>query len=248
MSKINLRCGDAREVLRSMPDESIDLIVTDPPYKTISGGTNSKWKSGWKVSVLYKNDGKIFDKNNIEFEEWLPDVYRVLKPNSHFYCMTNVINMKKLMIECEKVGFILHNILVWEKNTATANRWYMKNCEFTLFFRKGKAKTINVPSSKQVHQFDNIVGTKLHPTQKPVELMKLYVKNSSNPNDVVLDPFMGCGSTGIACKQLNRNFIGIEEDSNFFDVAKKLLEIEETTTQDDNQSEFERVNLLEEDT
>jgi len=124
---------------------------------------------------------------------------------------------------CRKTGFVLHNLLVWEKNTANANRWYMKNCEFTLFFRKGPAKTINNPSSKMVHQFKNIVGNKMHPTEKPVELMEYYILNSSNENDVVLDPFMGSGSTGVACVKNKRSFIGFEIDENYFNIAKERI-------------------------
>lgn len=223
---IDLKLGDCLDILKSIPDESIDLIVTDPPYKVISGGNKSeKWQNRYGSSVLTKNDGKIFDFNNTDFKDWLPQIYRVLKQGSHFYCMTNVLNMRELLNECHKVGFELHNILVWEKNTATANRWYMKNCEFTLFLKKGKAKTINNPSSKQVHKFDNIVGTKLHPTQKPVELMELYISNSSNEGDLVLDPFMGSGTTGVACKKLNRSFIGIELDEKYFNIAKDRINI-----------------------
>lgn len=133
--------------------------------------------------------------------------------------MTNTINMLELLQVCEDVGFKLHNILVWEKNTANANRWYMKNCEFTLFLYKGNAKTINDPSSKQVHLFNNIVGNKNHPTEKPVDLMKYYIRNSSNENDIVLDPFCGAGSTCIAAKELNRNYIGIEIDKVYYDIA-----------------------------
>ncbi|MBO5413197.1 MAG: site-specific DNA-methyltransferase, partial [Clostridia bacterium] len=167
---------DCLEVLKNLPDNSIDLVVTDPPYRTISGGNKStKWKSGYASSVLHKNDGKIFEYNDIKFNEWLPEVYRVLKEQTHFYVMTNVLNLKDLIQACEDVGFKLHNILVWEKNTANANRWYMKNCEFTLFLYKGNAKTINNPSSKMVHQFNNIVGTKQHPTEKPQELLKFYI-------------------------------------------------------------------------
>lgn len=220
----DLKCGNSIELLKTIPTESIDLVVTDPPYKVISGGNkNLKWQSGYSNSVLYKNDGKIFDHNDIEFMDWLPEVYRVLKQNTHFYCMTNVLNMSELLLACEKVGFKLHNILVWEKNTANANRWYMKNCEFTLFCYKGEAKTINNPSSKMVHQFDNIVGNKTHPTEKPLRLLQFYIENSSNENEIVLDPFMGTGSCGVACKKLNRNFIGYEIDEKYFSIAQDRI-------------------------
>lgn len=217
---IDLRCGDCLEIMKDIPNESIDLIVTDPPYRTISGGHNTpKWISGYGSSVLYKNDGKIFKHNNINHYDWLKESYRVLKKGSHIYIMTNLLNLFMLKEIAEKIGFKLHNLLVWEKNTCNANRWYMKNCEYILFMRKEKAKSINNASSKTVHKYNNIVGNKLHPTEKPVELMELYVKNSSNENDIVLDPFMGSGSTGVACINTNRNFIGIELDKKYYKIA-----------------------------
>ena len=216
---------DALNILRNLKDGSVDLVVTDPPYKVISGGNKSEvWKSKYSGCVLEKNDGKIFQHNDIEFKDWLPEVYRVLKDGTHFYCMTNVLNLSKIIQEAEKVGFYLHNILVWEKNNISTNRWYMKNCEFVLFFKKGKAKTINNPSSKMVHKFNNPTGKKLHPTEKPVELMEMYVLNSSNEGDLVLDPFMGSGSTALACLKNSRDFIGIEIDSNYYNIAKQRIE------------------------
>ena len=74
-----------------------------------------------------------------------------------------------------------------------------------------------------MHQFNNIIGNKLHPTEKPIDLLKFYVKNSSNVGDVVLDPFMGVGSTGVACKELNRDFIGCEIDDGYFEIAERRL-------------------------
>lgn len=215
-------------VLKDIPSESIDLVITDPPYLTISGGNKSeKWLSSYKNSVLYRNDGKIFDYNDIDHLSWLKEVYRVLKPNTHCYIMTNLLNLFELEKLAEEVGFKLHNLLVWEKNTANANRWYMKNCEYTLFFRKGEAKTINDPSSKTVHKFNNPVGNKNHPTEKPVDLMQFYITNSSKEGDVVLDLFMGSGTTGVAAKLTNRDFIGIEIDPKYFEIAKKRIETNE---------------------
>ena len=99
----------------------------------------------------------------------------------------------------------------------------MKNGEFTLFLRKGKAKTINNVGSKMVHQFNNIIGNKLHPTEKPIELMRFYIENSSNPGDTVLDPFMGSGSTVIAAKQNSRNGIGIDFEKDYCQLAMERI-------------------------
>ena len=225
---------DAIKVMKAQHElgVKVDLIVTDPPFRCISGGRNdslSAQKYNSPSGVLTKNDGKIFDYNDIEFEQWVPLAYSLLKDDSDFYCITNLLNLFKLKEVADSAGFKLHNLLVWEKpNSCTPNKWYMKNAEFILYFYKGKARIINDAGSKMVHQFKNPVGNKLHPTEKPVELMELYVRNSSNPGDVVLDPFMGVGTTGIACKRLQRDFIGIEIDKKYYDIAKERLG--ETTT------------------
>lgn len=224
MKDIELWCGDSIELMKNIPDNSIDLIVTDPPYKCISGG--KPHRKDQPSGMLSKNDGKIFKYNDISPEIWIPELYRVLKDNTQCYIMTNTINMENYLRICRECGFGLHSILCWKKNNATPSRWYMKNCEFTLFLRKGKAKTINNIGSKMIHEFDNIIGNKKHPTEKPVKLMEYYIANSSNEQDTILDPFMGVGSTGVAAINLNRKFIGIEIDENYFKIAKDRIKIE----------------------
>lgn len=215
---------DAVEFLRNLESGSVDLCVTDPPYRTISGGKNDFKDKKRPGGILLKNDGKIFEHNDIDHKEWIKEVYRVLKANSDFYCMTNLLNLFTLKEIAESVGFKLHNLLAWKKNTLTPNRWYMKNAEFTLYFYKGRARPINEPGSSMIHEFKNIVGNKLHPTEKPVELMEFYIKNSSSFGELVLDPFMGSGTTGIAALNLHRNFLGCEIDSKYYNIAKERIE------------------------
>lgn len=204
----------------NIPDESVDLVVTDPPYKLTSGGNTTGEMGGMFAIGTYDNSGKLFDVP--EFELWIPEVYRVLKDGTHFYCMTDAKNMWEIKEVAEKCGFYFHNLLVWKKNTCTPNRWYMKNAEFTLLFKKGKQRYINDCGSKTCVEFPN-PKDKLHPTQKPLELMKIYVENSSKKDDLVLDPFVGCGTTGLACKHLGRRFIGYETNVKYFKTAKRLL-------------------------
>jgi len=167
---------------------------------------------------------KLFKHQKLKISDWIPEVYRVLKEDSHCYIFTNSLNMKEMLTEGEKAGFKLHNILVWEKNNCTPSQFYMKNCEYVLFFRKGKAKWINdIGGSKTVHKYNNIIGNKIHPTEKPVELLKLYISNSSNEGDIILDPFVGSGSTLKASKELNRKYIGYEIDEEYYDVALKNI-------------------------
>ena len=187
--------GDVRDVLTKLKDESFDLLVTDPPYRTISGG--NKGKNSPK-GMLSKNDGKIFAHNNISFDEWLPEVYRLLKPHAQAYIFTNLLNLRELWDSALAAGFKVHNLLVWEKNTANPSRWYMKNAEYVLYLYKpgkGQPPSIKDCGCKMVHQFNNIVGDKAHETEKPVNLLKMYIENSCPENGWVLEPFAGSNST-----------------------------------------------------
>lgn len=221
----NLRFGDCLELMEEIPAESIDLVVTDPPYRTITGG-DSNGKNSTRPKGMLSGNRKLFvHQNDIAPSEWMPEIFRVLKNGSHCYVFTNALNLPEMVEESKRAGFKLHNILVWEKNNCTPSQYYMKNCEYILFLRKGKAKWINnIGESKTVHKFNNVIGTKKHPTEKPVSLLEFYVKNSSEKGDVVLDPFMGSGSTGISCVIAERNFIGMELDAGYFEVAKKRIE------------------------
>ena len=125
---------------------------------------------------------------------------------------------------CQDVGFKIHNLLVWKKNNATPNRWYMKNCEYTLFIRKGKAKPIDDKGSMTVHEFDNIIGNKLHPTEKPLELTNYYVKNSAVKDGVLLDPFAGLGSSLVSGVLNGMNVLGTEIDKAYHKLSEMRLD------------------------
>lgn len=240
---------DCLTAFRRIKTESIDLIVTDPPYRIISGGVTIEEREDECKGVLRKRaisdgtkcsnkwlkknidtipcavkQGKMFNHNDIEFKEWLPEAYRVLKSDTHCYIMVNARNLKELQTEAEKVGFKFVNILIWHKNNATPNKYYMQQAEFILLLRKGKARNINNMGTSNILSAYNIIGNKLHPTQKPVELMEVLIANSSNEGDTVLDPFFGSGSTIIAAEKLNRKAIGFEIDENFYKIAKERIE------------------------
>lgn len=208
--------ADAHVILPAMESESVDLIVTDPPYRTISGGNASPSRP---TGMLSSNDGRIFKHNDIKFDEYVPDLYRVLKPQAHLYLMTNELNRRAAEDALLSSGFRIHQLLTWRKNNATPNRWYMKNYEFTFFAYKGPARTINNPGSKACHDFDNVVG-KMHETEKPVDLMLHYVQNSARPGDLILDPFCGVSSTGVAAMCHGCQYIGIEKDGQYIAEAQ----------------------------
>lgn len=122
-------------------------------------------------------------------------------------------------------GFEFHNLLYWDKGTCTANRWYMKNAEYVGFFFKGKSFELNDCGSKQGIYIRHQDETD-HPTEKPVLLMQHYICNSTKRGEVVLDPFMGTGTTGVAAIRNGRGFIGIEKDPQWFEVALARIQNE----------------------
>ena len=219
---------DCIELMKKMESESIDLIVTDPPYKTTKrGGTGN---SGGMCKKKEFNDGKGgFKHNDVPIKVFVPELYRVLKEGSHCYIMTNHVNLQEMLNTCTESGFHFIKCLIWDKGNKIMGQCYMSQFEYILFLRKGKHKKINNCGTSDILSIPNKKtkdenGKNLHDTEKPVNLMKILVENSSNESDLVLDPFMGIGSTGVACLNTNRRFIGIELDEKYFNIAKERLE------------------------
>lgn len=222
-----IRNKDFRKAISNLENGSVDMIATDPPYPVISGGSGDHPEYERPKGILKENDGKIFDHNAIQYDEWLPELYRVLKDPGHCYVMINNIGLRDCLNIAHEVGFEFHNLLIWKKNNVTPNRWYMKNAEYILFFRKGEAFPINNPSEKQIIEVDNITGDKNHPTEKPVKLFEVMIRNSSEKGDLVFDPFIGTGASMVAADKLDRDYFGFEIDKNHFETAKKRLEDED---------------------
>lgn len=223
MTDYQLYLGNAIDLFQQIKDNSIDCIITDPPYETISGGAQENEYVNRPTGILAKNDGKIFAHNDISICHWITECYRVLKDSTHIYIMTNLLNLEEYMLEIRKAGFEIHNLLIWEKNNATPNRWYMKNCEYIIFARKGAAKPINDCGTKTVLQVKN-VKDRLHPTEKPLELLEIFIKNSSNPGDTILDPFGGSMSTALAAIKTGRKAISFEIDEEYYNLGKERLD------------------------
>lgn len=216
---------DCREGFKFLPDESFDLVVSDVPYRIVQHGTSACGGMLSHHNNANALNGKLFEHNDIEFSEYLPELYRVLKPNTHCYLMINALNLKDLQQAAKDAGFRMQNILVWKKNTSTPNQYYMQCLEFILMLRKGAAKRVNDCGICNCLSVPNIIGKgeKHHPTAKPVALMRIMIEQSSNKGDVVLDPFAGGGSTLVAAKQAERNYIGFEIDPKYYEMANKRL-------------------------
>ena len=225
MNKVKLINGNCLDTLKNIPNESIDL--TDPPYPTTSRGNAGN--SGGMLQKDINKKGKVFTYNNINCKEYAPEFYRLLKDGSHCYVMTNHINLIDMLNTFTDVGFHFIKSLIWNKGNKIMGQYYMSQYEYILFFRKGKGKKINNCGTSDILSISNKKtkdkdGKNIHDTEKPVELMEVLVNNSSQENELVLDPFMGVGSTGIACIKNKRNFIGIEIDENYFNIAKERIE------------------------
>lgn len=225
MSNVQLIKGDCIEEMRKISDCSIDLIATDPPYKTTARGIACG--GGMLQTDLFKK-GKVFTHNEVVPQQYATQFYRVLKNGSHCYVMTNHVNLIEMLNEFTKSGFHFIKSLIWNKGNKIMGQFYMSQFEYILFFRKGSAKKINNCGTSDILNVLNkktkdANGKNLHDTEKPIELMKILVENSSNAGSTVLDPFMGIGSTGVACVNTNRDFIGIELDDHYFEIAQSRI-------------------------
>ena len=227
---VNLVQGDCLDILKQIDNESVDLIVTDPPYKITSRGNGGN--SGGMFQKKDVNNGKVFKTNDLEIEDWLPEIYRVLKQQSHCYIMTNNKNIAHYLDVINKSDFHFIKCLIWVKDNKIMGQTYMSQFEYIIMCRKGGHKKINdcgvsdvlhVPNKKTKDENNKTI----HDTEKPVDLMNILIANSSKEDEVVLDPFMGIGSTGVAAVALNRNFIGIELDNHYFEIAKERIEASE---------------------
>lgn len=222
--------GDCLELLKEIPDESIDLIATDPPYlvsSTNGGGTiNNIKKLNKSLSDLKKNID-ITQGYNIELygEQFI----RVMKQiNIYLWCnKAQIPEYFDFYVKKHKCKF---DIICWHKTNAlpTYSNKYLSDTEYLLYFRKGKGKCFpkSYDDAKTFYVAPiNHKDKKMfkHPTIKPLDITEKIIRNSSKEGQIVLDPFMGSGTTGVACVNTDRKFIGIEIDKEYFDIAQKRV-------------------------
>ena len=196
--------GDCLEVLKSMPDESIDCIITDPPY-----GTNTSNRDSCMVGE-FSNVMPLV----------LPELYRVLKKDGAFYCFTSWKMLSDWMLRYQQY-FKLQNLIVWDKKRHSGcyspSSWQF-TWEGVFFGIKQKHKIREY--QKDVLFSEEKRGTAM---QKPVDIIEKLLKASSDENQIIFDPFMGSGSTGVACVKNNRNFIGCEISKEYYEIANKRI-------------------------
>ena len=218
---------DCLEFMVELPNESIDLIATDPPYRLTSRGSSGTMSGYWTEDRTLK--GKIFAHNDIDIKDYIGEFYRILKADSHCYIMCNNLNLPHFFDVISNSEFKFIKLLAWDKQTKICGQWYMGQIEHIFMLRKGRGLPINHCGTRDLLSFHNKRdknqdGTNIHDSQKPIGLMRVLVENSSQVGGIVLDPFMGSGTTAIACIQSNRHFIGFELDKQYYSVAVNRIQ------------------------
>lgn len=211
---------DAVEWLRTLPSASVDLIVTDPPYESLEKHRAIGTTTRLKHSKASSNDWfRIFP--NSRFPELFSELYRVLAKDRHFYLFSDAETMFIAKPIAEEVGFKFWKPIVWDKAKIGMGYHYRARYEFILFFEKGKRRLADL-SVPDIIQEPRIL--KGYPTEKPVALSELLVRQSSSPDELVVDPFLGSGSVGVAAIKMGRRFWGNDISENAVNVARERLE------------------------
>lgn len=202
--------GDAHRVLRKLPSKSIDLVVTDPPYgDNIGYGSQNRTIAG--------------NEHPLVALSVMAECYRLLKKNAsaYMFCgMRHLGFLRTFFQNYTKYG--IRDVLIWDKVVRGRGYGFRRQYECILVLEKGKPRYRN-PGLSNVLRFQRVRAIE-HPHEKPVALLETLIRQSSDERNVVLDPFLGSGTTALAARQCNRDFVGIELEPNYCTVAEKRLQ------------------------
>lgn len=244
--------GDTIETLKQFPDNSIDTIFADPPYFMQTSGVLQRADGTGE----FKGCNDEWDKyeNYKEYDNftynWLKECKRILKPDGTIWVIGSFQNIYRIGYIMQNLGFWILNDIVWSKTNPTPNMAGTRFCnahETLLWCAKSeKSKfTFNYKTMKHLNgdkqdksiwtlgicqgneRLKDETGTKLHTTQKPESLLEKVILSSTKPNDIVLDPFFGTGTTGAVAKKYGRNFIGIEREEKYIQGASERIKNQE---------------------
>ena len=233
INKFLLLQDDCFSALKKIPDHSIDLILTDPPYNIAQYSTGNL-KFDWRSDI--NNDLAEWDLKELKPIDLLNEFKRILSPkgNIFIFCSYNLLGEYHKVFDSE---FDTFQFFVWHKTNPVPNfrkSSFLNSCELIVSCWN-KGHTWNFTKQSEMHNFfesgicmgkeriKDSNGKNLHPTQKPVSILKKLIGIASNENDIVLDCFQGVGSTGEAALSLNRRYIGIELEKEYIEVSKRRL-------------------------
>lgn len=226
----NQSCIDG---LKNLPDESVDLIFTDPPYFQYRAQNVQGLKNHKDVETEFEFDSFSNEEEYLNFlEEVLTECFRVAKPGAagYIWCGDDFVSYINRMVD--RVGFKFRKVIHWHKTNPFpaiyTRKMFANSMELLIHFSKGTPKTWN---HKHVNEMHNFIQAPIcmgkertkHKTQKPLKVCIPYIEISSNPGDLVLDPFIGSGSTAVAAKMMGRNYIGFEISKEFCEISEKRL-------------------------
>lgn len=212
-----VHCADCLEFMKDIPDKSIDMILVDPPYGI---DFQSAWrtdKTQWKPKIL--NDKKPFTK-------WTDDAYRIMKDNTGLLCFTRWDTEQQFRDALTKSGFKCKQQIIWDKvvhGMGDLKGDFASQHENIIFAVKGRF-IFKGKRPKSIFRTQRVNPEKLvHPNEKPVELLEGLIKAISVEDDIIFDCFAGSGSLAMAAKNTNRNFILIEQDEKYCEIANQRL-------------------------
>lgn len=221
--------GDSKELIKQIPDNSIDFILTDPPYNLAKHSTGNIPLPGRSAM---NNDIAHWDNIDFNPEEWADEFIRILKPKGNLFIFTSY-NLIGRWYACLDHKFDTSNFMIWHKTNPAPKIFkagFLNSCEM-IFTCWNKGHIWNFISQAEMHNFiespicmrPERLSDPKHPTQKPVSILKKMIEIASNPGDVIFDPFMGVGSTGVAALELERKFIGFELETTYYKAARQRI-------------------------
>ena len=231
-----LKLGECTKVMKQIPDGSVDCIITDPPYNLGLFMHNRNTNLG----KMRENQFAFAGWDNLEYGKWrrsmsrfLAQCRRVLKKRGTLIIFMAVIKVSDIIELAEKAGFYYKTTGVWHKTNPmprNMNLQFVNSTECWLYFiNDGTSGTFN-NGGKVKHDFLESSVCPMsekkhgkHPTQKPLSILRELIESVTNLDDMVLDPFMGSGTTGVICKRLNRDFVGIELDADYYRTAVERI-------------------------
>lgn len=228
IKKFRLGSGDSRTLLQRMPDNSVDLILMDPPYNLgeySTGNIKMSWRSD------FNNDIAEWDRE-FDPQDWADELLRVLKPDGNIFAFTSYNLMGKWHSVFDPL-FDTFQFMVWHKTNPAPKLYksgFLNSCELIVCMWN-KGHKWNFGKQNEMHNFlesgvcagHERVKSPKHPTQKPVKILERIIEIASDEGDLILDPFMGVGSTGVAALRQGRRFIGFDIDAEYVEAARNRL-------------------------
>lgn len=215
MERNKIIYGDCIDVMRNLSNNSVNLIITDPPYgDNVAYGTTNK--------TILNNENPLINCSA------LVEMYRVLKRNSSLYLFTNWKHypfLTEFILRYTK--FKVRHLVIWEKHNFGLGWAFRHQYEMILILEKGKPK-YNLKNFSDVQTCSHINHSQItHPHEKPVDLISKMIEHSSKEGDLILDPFCGSGAVCVACKEMKRDWVGIELDKRYVEMARRRIDASE---------------------